>query len=84
VTGLDYVPRLLELARARAAAEGLDIDFVEGDAERLPYPDASFDAVLSCVGVMFAPDQERAAAEMARVCRPGGIIGLVDARRVHR
>lgn len=76
VTGLDYVPELLERAKIRAAAEGFDIDFTEGDAERLPYPDGAFDAVLSCVGVMFTPDQERAAAELLRVCRPGGTIAL--------
>jgi SAM-dependent methyltransferase len=78
VTGIDYVPALLERARARAAAEALEIEFAEGDAEHLAFPDASFDAVLSCLGVMFAPDQERAAAELVRVCRPGGTIGLVN------
>jgi SAM-dependent methyltransferase len=78
VTGVDYVPALLERARARAAAEGLEIEFAEGDAEHLAYPDVSFDAVLSCLGVMFTPDQERAAAELVRVCRPGGTIGLVN------
>ena len=78
VTGVDYVPGLLERARERAAAEGLEIAFAEGDAEDLAYPDASFDAVLSCLGVMFAPDQERAAAELVRVTRPGGTIGLVN------
>jgi SAM-dependent methyltransferase len=78
VTGVDYVPGLLERARARAAAEGLEITFAEGDAEDLAFPDASFDVVLSCLGVMFAPDQERAAAELVRVCRPGGTIGLVN------
>jgi SAM-dependent methyltransferase len=78
VTGVDYVPELLERARARAAAEGLEITFAEGDAEDLAFPDASFDAVLSALGVMFAPDQERAAAELVRVCRPGGTIGLVN------
>jgi ubiquinone/menaquinone biosynthesis C-methylase UbiE len=76
VTGIDYVPGLLE--RARAAAEGLEITFADGDAEDLAFPDASFDAVLSALGVMFAPDQERAAAELVRVCRPGGTIGLVN------
>jgi SAM-dependent methyltransferase len=78
VTGIDYVPALLERARARAAAEGLEIEFAEGDAEHLAFPDASFDAVLSCLGVMFTPDQEQAAAELVRVCRPGGTIGLVN------
>ncbi|MGQ0669881.1 MAG: class I SAM-dependent methyltransferase [Actinomycetota bacterium] len=76
VTGIDYVPSLLERARERAAFEGLEVDFQEGDAEDLPYPDHSFDAVLSTFGVMFAPDQERVAAEMVRVCRPGGKIGM--------
>jgi SAM-dependent methyltransferase len=78
VTGIDYVPTLLERARARAAAEGLEVEFAEGDAEHLAFPDASFDAVLSCLGVMFTPDQERAAAELVRVCKPGGTIGLVN------
>jgi len=76
VTGIDFVPSLLERARERATAERLDIDFREGDAESLPFPDASFDVVLSTFGVMFAPDQARAAAELLRVCRPGGKIGL--------
>jgi SAM-dependent methyltransferase len=78
VTGIDYVPALLERARARAAAERLEVEFAEGDAEHLAFPDASFDAVLSCLGVMFTPDQERAAAELVRVCKPGGTIGLVN------
>ena len=77
-TGLDYVPALLQRGRARADAEGLRVTFTEGDAERLPYPDHSFDAVLSCVGVMFTPDQERAAAEFVRVCRPGGKVALAN------
>jgi ubiquinone/menaquinone biosynthesis C-methylase UbiE len=77
VTGVDYVPALLERARRRAEAEGLTIEFVEGDAEALPFPDASFDVVSSVFGSMFAPDQERAAAELARVVRPGGRIGVV-------
>jgi SAM-dependent methyltransferase len=76
VTGIDYVPGLLERARARSVAEGLPIELDQGDAEALPYLDGSFDAVLSVVGVMFAPDQERAAAELVRVCRPDGRIGL--------
>jgi ubiquinone/menaquinone biosynthesis C-methylase UbiE len=78
VTGLDYVPALLERARERADAEGLSIDFIEGDAEALPFSDASFDAALSTYGVMFAPDQERAARELHRVVRPGGVIGLAN------
>jgi SAM-dependent methyltransferase len=75
-TGIDYVPALLEHARRRAAAEGLDVVFADGDAEAIPVPDASFDVVLSTFGVMFAPDHPRAAAELLRVCRPGGRIGL--------
>jgi SAM-dependent methyltransferase len=78
VTGVDYVPGLLERGRARAAAEALEVTFAEGDAEDLAFPDASFDAVLSCLGVMFAPDQERAASELLRVCRPGGTIALAN------
>ena len=78
VTGVDYVPALLTRGRERAAAEGLEIEFREGDAEQLPFPDASFDVVLSTFGVMFAPNQEQAAAELLRVCRPGGMIGLAN------
>jgi ubiquinone/menaquinone biosynthesis C-methylase UbiE len=77
VVGLDYVPALLERARRRAEAEGLDAEFVEGDAEALPYADGSFDVVSSVFGSMFAPDQEQTAIELARVCRPGGRIGIV-------
>src|SRR5262245_47745026 len=66
VTGLDYVPELLERARERASAERLAIDFVEGDAEALPFPTGSYDAAISTFGVMFAPDQERAARELVR------------------
>src|SRR5580765_6566984 len=69
--GVDYVPALLERGRIRAEAEHLAVDFVEGDAERLPFPSASFDAVLSIYGVMFAPHHQLAAAELLRVCRPG-------------
>src|SRR6478752_6696029 len=76
--GVDYVPALLQRGRVRAAAEHLDVEFVEGDAENLPFPDASFDAVLSIYGAMFAPDHDRAAAELARVCRPGGRIALAS------
>ncbi|MDQ4127853.1 MAG: class I SAM-dependent methyltransferase [Actinomycetota bacterium] len=78
VTGIDYVPALLERARERAAAERLEVAFQEGDAESLPLPDAAFDVVLSTVEVMFAPDQEKAAGELLRVCQPGGKIGLAN------
>lgn len=78
VVGVDYVPALLERGRKRAAAEGLDVELVEGDAEALPFPDASFDAVISVFGSMFAPDHARAAAELLRVCRPGGTIALAS------
>jgi SAM-dependent methyltransferase len=78
VVGVDYVPALLDRARERAHAEGLEVSFQEADAEDLPFPDDSFDAVLSTCGAMFAPDQERTAAELLRVCRPGGRIGMVN------
>lgn len=78
VTGADYVPSLLGKAAARARAEGLTIDFVEADAEALPFPDGQFDVVLSTYGVMFAPNHRAAAAELLRVCRPGGRIGLAN------
>lgn len=78
VTGIDYVPALIERARARARAEGTSIDFREADAQALPFEDASFDVALSVFGVMFAPDQARAAGELLRVVRPGGRIGLVS------
>ncbi|MGP3955268.1 class I SAM-dependent methyltransferase [Nonomuraea sp. 3N208] len=77
-TGVDYVPGLLVQGRERAAAEHLEVTFTEGDAERLPCAEASHDVTLSTVGVMFAPDQERAAAELMRVTRPGGTIGLAS------
>jgi ubiquinone/menaquinone biosynthesis C-methylase UbiE len=76
--GIDYVPALLEDARRRAVSEGLSADFQEGDAENLAFPDGSFDAVLSVVGAMFAPNQEKVAAELLRVTRPGGKIGMVN------
>lgn len=78
VVGVDYVPALLARGRERAAAERLPVEFREGDAEALPCADASFDVVLSTFGVMFAPDQPRAAAELLRVCRPGGRIALAS------
>jgi ubiquinone/menaquinone biosynthesis C-methylase UbiE len=76
VDGIDYVPALLERARERAQAERIEIEFREGDAEALPFPDGAFDVVLSTFGNMFAPDHRRSAAELLRVCRPGGRIGL--------
>ena len=78
VTSTDYVPSLLESGRMRATAEGASVQFQEADAEDLPFPDDSFDAVLSTFGVMFTPDQEKAASELARVCKPGGKIGLAN------
>ena len=78
VIATDYVPALLEKAAERAAAERLQIDFREADAEALPFKDRSFDVVVSTLGVMFTPDQPRAAAEMIRVCKSGGKIGLAN------
>jgi len=78
VVSTDYVPALLERARERAAAERLEIKFREADAEALPFPDGAFDAIVSTFGVMFTPDHDRSAAEMVRVCRPGGKIGLAN------
>lgn len=76
--GVDYVPALLERGRRRAAVEGLPVEFIEGDAESLPFPDDSFDAVTSVFGTMFAPDHEQAAAELLRVSKPGGTIALAS------
>ena len=78
VVATDYVPALLERARERAAAERLDMEFREADAEALPFEDGAFDVVVSSFGVMFTPDQDRAAAELIRVCRPGGRVGLAN------
>ena len=78
VTSTDYVASLLDRGAERARAERLDIEFKVADVEALPFADASFDAVLSTFGVMFAPDHTRSAAEMARVCRPGGRIGMAN------
>ena len=78
VTSTDYVPALLERGADRARAEGLRVKFEVADAEALPYADASYDAVMSTFGVMFAPDHARAAAEMLRVTRSGGRIGLAS------
>ncbi len=76
VTGIDIAPNLLHQARLRASEENLKIIFQEADAEQLPFPDASFDLVMSMFGAMFAPRPERAAAELARVCRPGGVVAM--------
>jgi ubiquinone/menaquinone biosynthesis C-methylase UbiE len=78
VTSTDYVESLLELGHKRAEAEGLQVKFRVADAEDLPFADASFDAVVSAFGGMFSPDQDRTAAEMVRVCRSGGRIGLAN------
>jgi len=78
VVSTDYVPALLERGRERAAAERLTVEFQQADAEALPFADDTFDAVVSTFGVMFTPDQERAAAELIRVARPGGKIGLAN------
>src|SRR5689334_105544 len=78
VTGCDIATNWLERARTRAAAEGLNIAFEEGDAEALPYHDAQFDAVTSMFGAMFAPRPELVAAELSRVCRPGGLIAMAN------
>ena len=76
VTGADITPELMEMGRERAAAEGVEVNWVEGDAGALTFPDESFDVVLSVFGCMFAPDHRAAANELVRVCRPGGTIGV--------
>jgi ubiquinone/menaquinone biosynthesis C-methylase UbiE len=78
VVSTDYVPALLERGRLRAAADGLSVTFREADAEALPFDDGAFDAAVSTFGVMFTPNQDRAAAELVRVCRLGGKIGLAN------
>lgn len=78
VTGVDIAPNLLETARKRARAEGLKINFDEGDAEQLPYWDESFDLVVTMFGAMFTPRPERSAAELLRVCRPGGRVAMAN------
>ena len=78
VVASDLTPALIETGRRRAAERGLSVEWVEADAEALPFADAVFDAVTSSVGVMFAPDQVTAAEELLRVCRPGGVLGLVN------
>lgn len=78
VTSTDYVPALLKRGRERAAADHLMVEFREADAEALPFADGSYDVVVSTFGVMFTPDQDKAAAELARVCKSGGKIGLAN------
>jgi SAM-dependent methyltransferase len=78
VTGLDLVPELLEVARSRAEAEGLHVRWVEGDAERMPLPDSSFDVALSTFGIQFTPNHQASSAEIARVLRPNGMVALVN------
>lgn len=78
VTASDLTPELLEAGRQRPEAKGLELEWVEADAERLPFADESFDVVMSAIGVMFAPHHQAAADELVRVCRPGGTIGLLS------
>lgn len=78
VTGVDIATNLVQAARGRATAAGLDVRFDEGDAEELPYADASFDVVATIFGAMFAPQPERVAAELLRVCRPGGTVAMAN------
>jgi SAM-dependent methyltransferase len=78
VTASDLTPELLDAGRARARAEGLELDWVEADAEHLPFDDESFDVVISSIGAMFAPHHQDVADELVRVCRPGGTIGLLS------
>ncbi|BBY36496.1 hypothetical protein MMAN_06300 [Mycobacterium mantenii] len=78
VVSTDLTPELLQRSRARAEAQGLTIDYREANAHALPFGDGEFDVVMSAIGVQFAPDQQRAAAELVRVCRPGGTIGVIS------
>ncbi|OBH49741.1 hypothetical protein A5687_13875 [Mycobacterium mantenii] len=78
VVSTDLTPELLQRSRARAEARGLTIDYREANAHALPFGDGEFDVVMSAIGVQFAPDQQRAAAELVRVCRPGGTIGVIS------
>jgi SAM-dependent methyltransferase len=78
VTASDLTPELFEAGRARAEAEGVELDWVEADAERLPFGDESYDVVMSSIGAMFAPHHEAVASELVRVCRPGGTIALLS------
>jgi SAM-dependent methyltransferase len=78
VTASDLTPELLDAGRRRAEAQGVELEWVEADAEHLPFEDASFDVVMSCIGAMFAPRHQPVADELVRVCRPGGTIGLLS------
>src|ERR671911_969445 len=78
VTASDLTPELFDAGRRRAEAEGVELDWVEADAENLPFGDEAFDVVMSSIGVMFAPHHQQAADELVRVCRPGGKIGLLS------
>ncbi len=78
VVASDLTPELFDAGRKAATAQGVEVDWQQADAEALPFPDASFDTVLSCVGVMFAPHHQASADELVRVCRPGGTIGLLN------
>jgi ubiquinone/menaquinone biosynthesis C-methylase UbiE len=78
VTASDLTPELLEAGRAKAEAEGLELDWVEADAENLPFEDESFDVVMSSIGAMFAPHHQEVADQLVRVCRPGGTIGMLN------
>ena len=78
VTASDLTPELFDAGRARAAAEGVELEWVEGDAERLPFDDGSFDVVMSSIGAMFAPHHQEVADELVRVCAPGGTIGMLN------
>src|SRR5262245_26081372 len=78
VTASDLTPELFDAGRARAAEAGVELDWVEADAERLPFGDGSFDVVISSIGAMFAPRHQQVANELVRVCRPGGKIGLLS------
>lgn len=78
VVALDLTPELLDAGRRDAAARGVELAWVEGDAEDLPFADGEFDVVMSCIGAMFAPDHQRVADELVRVCAPGGTIGMIN------
>ena len=78
VTVSDLTPRMIELGRSRSGREGLDIDWVEADAEALPFPDGRFDAVTSAIGAMFTPRPELVASELVRVTKPGGVLAMAN------